>query len=621
MVGVERESSVGGVWDIGAVRAFVRGSALGLLVTLAACAGSSSDGGGTGGEDDDGGPGGGPGNEPPAFLVDYGMNSSVNGWSDRTIAFADAMARASEFARVVDGSLVFDAVPLIPPGQPGAFWPDLSALPAGQTAAVRIFNDMAGSIPDGRTVPWVLTWFGTGSCRIFGQGVIGEANRTSNRVEVYIDPTVDGGDGTLHVGIDASSPSNPVRGVHAWLPGAEGSKPLFWPPFLNKLRSMNRGFGPHTWRSLNWNRTKEYGLTTGPAPFVFDLAGRITARSPSQGTRRGVCPEYQVALCNELGSNLHFPVPHRTDDLSPANYRTWLRDTLTVIRDGTPPVPGTNGGRAFEGLDPELVLVLEYSNEVWNDTFPVYDWIRDRAAATGRTVAAQIAAEMELVFTVADEVFSGADADRLELYLGGHVVDPSFLADILAELPPSRTVDQLGCASYIKPLNSTVSTWLVGADNDSCPNCPSPLQVIDAARQSLPIVRTGIRDHAALAASWTNPDGSHPRLVLYEGGQSFVAGFQPWADAASAAQSHAELFHLYVDEIVPMLVEEGVDLINWYSFMTSQSVQGGGGVGPFGHWDNMNQTITLPVTLPYVDEGAPKAAALCLGPPEADETP
>jgi hypothetical protein len=69
-----------------------------------------------------------------------------------------------------------------------------------------------------------------------------------------------------------------------------------------------------------------------------------------------------------------------------------------------------------------------------------------------------------------------------------------------------------------------------------------------------------------------------------------------------------------VDGLVPMLVEEGVDVVNWYSFMTDQDPSHGVDVG-FGIWNDMGQSLTLPVPEPYLDEGVPKAAAIYRGPP------
>jgi hypothetical protein len=156
---------------------------------------------------------------------------------------------------------------------------------------------------------------------------------------------------------------------------------------------------------------------------------------------------------------------------------------------------------------------------------------------------------------------------------------------------------------------------MVGAvQGGACPNCPTPAGVIAAARLWVETLRERLRDHRAVAEAYTNPDGSHPRLELYEAGQSFIANSQPWGAAAREAQTHPDMYAAYVDGLIPMLVEEQVDLVNWYSFMTDQDPTLGVSVG-FGIWNDMTQRITLPVREPYLHEGAPKAAAIYRGPP------
>jgi len=561
--------------------------------------------------------------EETRFAIEYGMNMSSNGWSDRGIFFADAMQRAHAFARYRTGEIRHDEVPLIPVGETpplvGEGWPDFQAFPAGWLPMARLFNGMGGSIPEGTVAaPYVVTWVGTGSCRLEGPFVAGERNRTSHRVEVLIDPAAGGGDGVLQWVLEWSDPADPVRDAHVWLPGMEATQPILWPPFVEKLQAMNLGRGPHTVRTLDWCRANTYGITTGPGGFVFDLAGRATPRSPSQGTRRGVCPEYQVAVCNAVGANLHYTMPHRTEDMSVADYAVFVRDTLIRIRDGSPAVPGTNGGQRFEGLRRDRHLTLEFSNEIWNSGFPVYHWLNQEAAANGRTYFEEIAHQIQFVFDIADDVFWGPDAPRLHRYVGAQMIDASFLAGVLAALPSDYRIDAIGCAAYFRPTNSVINGWLAGADTVSgaCPNCPTATEVIEAARMSIPLqVRAGVRANRVLVQAWTNPDGYHPAFELYEGGQGITAGFQPWGAAASQAQLLPAMYHAYVDDYVPMLVEEGVDLVNWFNFMSAQDLQGGGGLGPFGHWASMDQTITLPVPAHYVDQGAPKAAAVYRGPP------
>ena len=549
------------------------------------------------------------------------MNASFHCWWGREIVFADAMARGLELTKVQNGNMTFDLAPVIPLGQDppllGEGWPDFSQLGANEKAGSYLFSGMEGTIPDGMTVPWVVTWEGTGDCRIAGPPVVSEQNRTSNRAEFFVDPTVASGNAQMAMIIDTSSIIDPVRDVHVWLPGMEAERPLFWPPYVARVEAMNHGKGPYTWRTLDWTRVNEYGRKQGNLPFIFDLAGRIKTTSPSQGTMRGMCPEFQVAFCNQTMTNLHFQVPHRTADMSEADYVTFLTDTLTRIRDGSPAVPGINQGLPFDGLDPNLTVTLELSNEIWNSGFPVYYWMQSEATAKGITFEAQIASQLEIVFGVADAVFTGPHEPMLRKYIGAFVAQPSFLTAIGNNLPPNFHVDSLGPAAYFGPAPSIISGWMQGADPQTgdCPNCPSVQEVMNATRARIQDLRILLQVHRNIADNWTNPDGSHPSLELYEGGQGIVAGYQPWWPEANAAQVVPEMYDAYILDFVPLLLQEGVELINWYSFMTDQTPYGGNGAGPFGVWNDMSEMITLPVPETYLDEGIPKAAAIYKGPP------
>ena len=216
------------------------------------------------------------------------------------------------------------------------------------------------------------------------------------------------------------------------------------------------------------------------------------------------------------------------------------------------------------------------------------------------------------MFAIARDVFSGPDAARLRTFVGARLSDASFLAGILAEL--ELEVDAVGPAAYFKPRSEDVAAWLVDAANGICPNCPSAEAVVASARLSIAELGPRLAAHRALADGYQNPDGSRPALELYEAGQAFVADFQPWWTAAAEAQRIPAMFQAYVTDFVPLLIDRGVDVVLWYSFMSDDDAHGNGS-GPFGHWDRMDQTITLPVSEPYVDEGAPKAAAIYKLPP------
>ncbi|NOT29311.1 MAG: hypothetical protein HOP15_02550 [Planctomycetes bacterium] len=555
---------------------------------------------------------------PCQSALEYGMNPSFQTWSSRAIVFADAFQRVRAMSYWNNGPL--SAAPLLAPGSGviGAGWPDPAQLAPGQRYGAMLFGSMEGTLPDGREKPYVVTWSGAGHVRLEGPYVAGEQQRGASRVEVLVDPTIGNGNALLSVSWTATDPGDPVRDVHVWLPGMERSGRIFWPPFVAKVRALNAGRGPHTWRTLDWTRVNEYGRPLARGGFVFDLAGVIGTRSPSQGTLRGVAPEYQVALCNALGANLHFQLPHRASDMSVGDYVHFLGDQLRRVRDGSPAIPGLFGGRAFAGLDPALTLTVELSNEIWNSLFPVNAWMNSEAVRKGIPFVLQVAGEIQLLFDTAESVFAGPHAPRLCKYVGGFVGDPGYTQRLLANLRPGTHVHALGPALYLGPRKPDMDAWLAGSSAGACPNCPSPSQLLDAAGATLDRLRPLLAQHATLAQGWLNPDGSNPALELYEAGLNLKSAGRPWAAAARALQSDARLFELFSARFVPMLVEEGVELVNWYSFMSDQDAPT---VDAFGFWNDMDQSLTLPIHLPYSDEGAPKAALVCLGPPLANACP
>jgi hypothetical protein len=267
----------------------------------------------------------------------------------------------------------------------------------------------------------------------------------------------------------------------------------------------------------------------------------------------------------------------------------------------------------FEPLAPHLQLTVEFSNEIWNPGFPVYRWLKDRAVASGRKFHQEAALEIRRVFAIAEEVFSGPHAPRLRRFVGGWFDQPSYLSQLLLALGPGVQVDAAGPACYFGPRDADVVAWLAGSvQGGACPNCPTPDEVLVSARARIAELDRKLLAHQVLAWSRINPDGSRPRYEMYEGGASFASGTQPWGLAAMQAQRLPAMYDAYVLDLVPRLIAHGVDTVNWYSFMTEGNQ---GLAGPFGHWQRMDQRITLPVPDVYIDEGLPKVAAVYKPPP------
>jgi hypothetical protein len=470
---------------------------------------------------------------------------------------------------------------------------------------------MEGTMPDGQDQPYVVTWRGSGRARLEGPAVVGVGNRTTHRAEFSIDPSQGTGNAMLAVTWISRDPSDPVRDVHVWLPGMEPTQgnpaPLFWPPFLEKLRTMNAGRGPETIRTLDWTRVNEVGRPIEAGGFRLDQEGVIRPDSPSQGTLRGVCTEYQVALCNELGANLHFQVPHRTDDLSMGDYLDLVARELLRIRDGAP---------GFPRLNTNLTVTLELSNEIWNPQFPAFGWMLEQAQQNGVPFREQVASEIQIVFDLAHTIFGGQHSRRLRTYVAGFIGDPSYLGALLARLRPGTQVDAVGAAAYLAPRQPDINDWLNGATPFSCPNCPGVDDLLAVADAAVDAIQPRLQRHAEFAASWLNPDGSSPTVEMYEAGLNMKSENRPWDQAAQDLQTRPEVFTLLSERLVPMMIEQGVSRVNWYSFMTDQN---SGLVDTFGFWNDMNQEITLPVGLPYEHEGAPKASFLSLGPPPSPD--
>ena len=292
-----------------------------------------------------------------------------------------------------------------------------------------------------------------------------------------------------------------------------------------------------------------------------------------------------------MGVDLHYQVPHR-GSMSEWDYLLFLFETFLIIRDGAPAVPGINGGRPFEGLDPALHVTLELSNEIWNPGFPVHLWMLDQSLINGLTVHEQIAGQIELVFDIAEGVFMGDP--RLKKYIGGTLNNSGYLQQVVDALRPGLHIDAVGPAAYFGPHPSVMDLWIGDADTvtGECPSCPTADEILVAARAEIPSLRPGLEAHRTLADTYINPDGSSPRLVLYEAGQSFKSLFQPWAPQANLAQSKSAMYDAYTNDLIPLLVEEGVDEILWYSFMTNQTPDV---LVPYGIWNDMNQLITSPV--------------------------
>ena len=155
------------------------------------------------------------------------------------------------------------------------------------------------------------------------------------------------GEGGVFLHLDAIDATDPIRDIvivrqdrAALLAGGA----IFNPDWLERLR------GVKTIRLMDWMRTNDSKLSQvedrpKPADYTW--------------TRIGAPIEVMVALANELDANPWFTMPHlATDEL--------VRFYATAARNG---------------LEPELVAHVEFSNEVWNWQFDQAAWAEEQGRA------------------------------------------------------------------------------------------------------------------------------------------------------------------------------------------------------------------------------------------------
>lgn len=214
-------------------------------------------------------------------------------------------------------------------------WP--RSMPPGATGMTTlVLTDLP---PDtaGVAGTYELTWTGGGTFRVGGRAT--GVRPGPNRITFGFTP----GPGSVMVTLTGLSPDNPPRDialVRQDRAAALAAGHIFNPDFLARLR------GVAMVRAMDWMATNGSPLIRAadrPRPSDFTWAFR------------GVPVEVIAALANELDADAWFCVPHMADDALAADMAQ----------------------AAAAGLEPGRRAWVEFSNEVWNWSFPQAGWAGD----------------------------------------------------------------------------------------------------------------------------------------------------------------------------------------------------------------------------------------------------
>ncbi|NLF40099.1 hypothetical protein GX586_11675, partial [bacterium] len=165
---------------------------------------------------------------------------------------------------------------------------------------------------------------------------------TSDTTRAYVTPS-----SSTQFMLRFTGTSNGVRNVRLWRPGCHAGTNMFTSAFMAHLKrySVLRFMD---WLATNWNKDEKWSDRLLP----HQHAGGMN--KPGYGWQgRGTALELAIQMCNEAQKDIWVCLPVRADDNYITNFALVLRD-------------GANG---YPGLDTNLIIYVEYSNENWNGGF------------------------------------------------------------------------------------------------------------------------------------------------------------------------------------------------------------------------------------------------------------
>lgn len=219
---------------------------------------------------------------------------------------------------------------------------------------------------------YVLRYEGQGSLKV--EGIVRQVAAEQGRIIFDYEP----GAGFAMVTLEAMDPADPIHNitiVREDRVAALDAGEMFNPDWLARLRGV-QGVRFKDWMATNNSAQSRWDDRPMPDDVTW--------------TAKGVPLEVMIALANELDADPWFTMPHLADD-------DYVRNFAQMVRNG---------------LEPELQVWAELSNEVWNWQFAQASWAEEQGEKRWGQESAWVqfyalrASEMAAIWT---DVY-GADA-------------------------------------------------------------------------------------------------------------------------------------------------------------------------------------------------------------------
>jgi hypothetical protein len=421
-----------------------------------------------------------PGWQPPGLCaMDMGMN--LGGIADFTPlrpfrnlmklsrAFVEYTNACSCWGTGPQNSLVLDTA-----GYP-IYLPQTNTV--GIVRATLILSTSTGTACEGQLVSgsqYVLLYDGVGVMTLYGATTV---THTAGRLQF----NVTSAGNNIYIKIDSSAASNHLRNMRLLKLSDEFTN-LSVLPFNQNFLNVIAPF--KVLRFMDWQGMNHSGYYTNQVWYWSDRA-KPSYRSYAFG--ECVPHETIIKLANTANKDIWISVPYAADD----NYVTQM---ALLYKNG---------------LNPNLKVYLEYSNEVWNWQYPQTHY-NDQTKPSNLGYGAAIAVKANRVFKIWHQVW-GSQKSRVKRVLGLQRGYHSLNQDIMAQLKQS----EWDCAA---------PTWYFGPNHTqlaSVSGSVTPAMVNNSAYNWI------LADMPNIKQDFRNVFVLGKELVTYEGGQHYTNGTVP----------------------------------------------------------------------------------------------
>jgi len=293
---------------------------------------------------------------------------------------------------------------------------------------------------------------------------------------------VERGSGNATITLTATNPKDYLRNIRITPEGSRVSPDeIFNPVFLERLK------GYQALRFGIWMLGESAEDLTTWSPRWQDRPKLQDAR----WTRNGAPIEIMVAIANRVRADPWFSLPHEADD-------EYMREFAELVA---------------RSLDPKLKVYLEYSNEVWNDTYAGTAYARKQGLALGlskdpnEALLRFYAKRSVEMFSIWEKALGKERLVRLLSFQSDGM--PEFSDEIALSFGDTRDhVDAVAIGPYF---GTDLAADAAGVAHTRKMNLDELMRELE--RSSLPKARAQMLAHAAVARKYRLP------MIAYEGGQ------------------------------------------------------------------------------------------------------